>query len=263
MASTPSDTLNHPASVSDTDNMGQKWEQYKQDQLHQAQRTINHAQELKAHAKHRIAARKETVAAAGVADDDNSQDASNARYHALNRMLDEVAFYPAHDQRKESPAYAKVHHQMTVIDDKRCLVCGVKHSTLNDPAQNPFGAIAMETHHHTIEWALANAIDADKFNQHILPGLRRTASQRPAGLATVYTEFDTAYANPMTLDQIKQWVDHGADNLWVLCDVHHRHKFVGIHAITYPIWGPQDVVEQGLIDQEITQAKSAGKNSDV
>lgn len=263
MASTPSDTTSNPAGVSDTDNMGRKWDAYKQDQLHKAQTTASHAQELKAQAKHRIAVRKQTVEAAGVPDNDNSQGASNARYHALNRMLDEVAFYPAHDQRKESPSYARVHHQMTVVDDKRCLVCGVKHSTLNDPAQNPFGAIAMETHHHIIEWALANAIDANKFNQHILPGLKRQASQRSAGLPAPYTEFDADYASSMTLDRIKQWVDHAADNLWVLCDVHHRHKFVGIHAITYPIWGPQDVVEQGLIDQEIAQAKSAGKNSDV
>jgi hypothetical protein len=30
------------------------------------------------------------------------------------------------------------------------------------------------------------------------------------------------------------------DNLWVLCDVHHRAKFLGIHEITYPIWCPMD-----------------------
>jgi hypothetical protein len=152
---------------------------------------------------------------------------------------------------------------MTVVDNKHCLVCGVQHSTLGDPNMNPFGAIAMETHHHVIEWALANAIDPDKFNQHILPGLKRQAAERPAGLAAAYSEFDADYTNPMPLDRIKQWVDHAADNLWVLCDVHHRHKFVGIHAISYPIWGPQDVVEQGLVEQEIAQTKSAGEKADA
>jgi hypothetical protein len=53
-------------------------------------------------------------------------------------------------------------------------------------------------------------------------------------------------------------VDHGFDNLWVLCDVHHRHKFVGIHAITYPIWRPQDVVNADSIAHAIVEAKSAG-----
>jgi hypothetical protein len=258
MALKPSNMTNQPTDVSDTSDMGPKWNDYKQDQLLRVRATIDSAAILKAQAKARIAARNKTVEKAGVPEGDNSQEASDARYHALSRMLDEVAFYPAHDQRKESKDYARVHHQMTVIDDKHCLVCGVQHSTLGDSAKNPFGAIALETHHHTIEWALANAIDADKFNQHILPGLKRQASERPAGLPAAYTEFDAAYANPMSLDQIKQWVDHAADNLWVLCDVHHRHKFVGIHAISYPIWGPQDVVEQGLVEQEIKQAKAKG-----
>jgi len=177
-------------------------------------------------------------------------------------MLDEQAFYPPHDRRTESSEYAKVHHQMTVADDKHCLVCGVTHSTLPDVQKNAFGAIQMETHHHTIEWALANAIDPMKFNQHILRGLRRLASQRKAQGSSghdssgVYTAFDEIYAADMSDADIKAWVDHAADNLWVLCDVHHRHKFVGIHAITYPIWGPQDVVNAELVAREIGAAKS-------
>ncbi len=46
----------------------------------------------------------------------------------------------------------------------------------------------------------------------------------------------------------------------MLCDVHHRHKFVGIHAITYPIWGPQDVVDAGLMQKQIDVAKSTKAN---
>jgi hypothetical protein len=37
-------------------------------------------------------------------------------------------------------------------------------------------------------------------------------------------------------------VDHSEDNLWVLCDVHHRAAFLGIHEITYPIWSPADML---------------------
>lgn len=82
-------------------------------------------------------------------------------------MLDGREFYPPHEKRAESPAYASVHHQMTVVDDRHCLVRGV----------------------------------------------------------------------------------------------HHRHKFAGVHAITYPIWGPQDVVDATLIAAEIGAA--AGSEGDV
>ena len=48
----------------------------------------------------------------------------------------------------------------------------MKYSTLKDKTQNRYGAKAMETHHHVIEWALANAIDPAKFNRSILPHLK-------------------------------------------------------------------------------------------
>jgi hypothetical protein len=51
------------------------------------------------------------------------------------------------------------------------------------------------------------------------------------------------YKSTMTEQQILDWVDHSSDNLWVLCDVHHRAKYFGIHEITYPIWCPMDMLE--------------------
>lgn len=54
------------------------------------------------------------------------------------------------------------------------------------------------------------------------------------------------YDHDFTQQEMLDWIDHGRDNLWVLCDVHHRHKYVGIHAITYPIWGPQDILKAGF-----------------
>lgn len=168
--------------------------------------------------------------------------------HAVERMLHEVAFYPPHDVRRESPQYKVSHDHMVRKLDLPCLVCGVRQSTLKDPKQNPFGAVQMETHHHIIEWALANAIDPDKFNRHVLPGLLRRHPDKYAPMK-----------NGMTKQQILDWVDHDEDNLWVLCDVHHRHKFVGIHAITFPIWGPQDLVAQTLLDRIMEQAKSGAK----
>jgi hypothetical protein len=255
----PSDIVS--PNVSQPDRSGALWNDYKHDQLQQIRTTVDHAAILQSRAARRI--REAQVALAAVAAPkagDLPEQHSIDRFHALERMLDEIAFYPAHDKRKESAGYARVHHQMTGADDKRCLVCGVRNSTLHDPDQNPFGAIQLETHHHTIEWALANAIDEKKFNQHIRPGLLRLAQQRAQqqGLDPIYTEFDQDYANDMPIARIKEWIDHSADNLWVLCDVHHRHKYVGIHAITYPIWGPQDVVSEDLVEKEIEVAKKSG-----
>jgi hypothetical protein len=234
------------------------YQDYIHDQLQQERTTTDHAAVLKTRAPARIKAMKDARAAANLSPSPAQGEDDITHYHVVERMLDEQAYYPPHDKRTESPAYAAVHKQMTVADDKHCLVCGVQHSTLGDPAKNPFGAVQLETHHHTIEWALANAIDTDKFNQHIRPGLQRIAASRPAGLPALYTQFDAAYAADMDAKTIQDWVDHAYDNLWVLCDVHHRHKFVGIHAITYPIWGPQDVVNQTSIDHAIAEAKSAG-----
>lgn len=256
-----------PADVSDITGPGASpaFRDYVHDQLQQVRTTADHGALLQRHAKARVAAASAALHAAGkpALGQAGSAGAALDQYHTVARMLDERAFYPPHDQRTESPAYAKVHHQIVVTDDKRCLVCGVKHSTLGDPAQNPFGAIQIETHHHVIEWALANAVDAAKFNQHIRPGLLRAAGSRSATdshgepLAAIYLEFDKDYAANMPLARIKEWVDHAADNLWPLCDIHHRHKYVGIHAITYPIWGPQDVVDQTSVEQQIKDAKGA------
>jgi len=207
-----------------------------------------HANALKKNAPERVKKANQLLKDANVASVATKNDLTK-HTHVVERMLHEVAFYPPHDVRKESPAYAKSHDDLVRKQDLPCLACGVKQSTLKDPKQNPFGAVQMETHHHVIEWALANAIDPDKFNARVLPGLLR---RNPTKYA--------AMKKGMTQKQILDWVDHDEDNLWVLCDVHHRHVFVGIHAITYPIWGPQDLVDTDLLQSEIAQAAS-GKSA--
>ncbi|HEX4177057.1 MAG TPA: hypothetical protein VHY57_01415, partial [Rhizomicrobium sp.] len=193
--------------------------------------------------------------AAGLKND--KTDDPLTQYHAVQRFLQEKAFYPPHDKRKESAKYAAVHKQMTIVEDQPCLVCKVTHSTLGDHDKNPFGAVQLETHHHTIEWALANAIVPELFNKQVRPGLLRRAQDRAkTDHDPIYKEFDPLYENDMSADQIKDWVDHSPDNLWVLCDVHHRHKFVGIHAITYPIWGPQDLVDAHIVGQMVELASA-------
>ena len=233
---------------------------YVHDQL-QRERTVKDNQAiLRSRAASRIEAAGKLRSDAGVVETKDNVESSTEAFHIVARMLDEQAFYPAHDARMESPGYAKVHHQMTVVDEMPCLVCGVQQKTLKDLASNPFGAIQLETHHHTIEWALANAVSVERFNAKVRLGLLREAHARAynpgyAQKPAVYKTFDALYEKDMSEDDIHAWVDHAADNLWVLCDVHHRHIFVGIHSITYPIWGPQDIVDDGLIAKEINLAK--------
>jgi hypothetical protein len=153
------------------------------------------------------------------------------QYRLVRRTLDEKAFYPKHEKRRASAEYRNVHQ--TLIRAHGCLICGVTYETLNrsktDLKLNPYGAKQLETHHHIIEWALANAIDPDKFNALLFPNLKARHPDR--------------YTQPLNEKEIKDWVDHSPDNLWVLCDVHHRAKWFGIHEITQPIWGPQDIFD--------------------
>lgn len=162
--------------------------------------------------------------------------------HAVDRILKEDVFYPAHDARKESPAYAKAHEHLVKELDLPCLVCGVRNSTLKDATQNRAGARAMETHHHVVEWALQNAIDLVKFNERIWPELK---NKHPG-----------KYEAPFTQQAMLDFIDHSEDNLWVLCDVHHRHSLVGIHSITAPIWGAQDLIQDGFIYIPAKEVKS-------
>ena len=152
-------------------------------------------------------------------------------------MLNEIAFYPAHDPRRETPEYKKTHRRLVIEQDRPCLICGVRNSTLKDKAHNLYGAKQMETHHHVIEWALANAIDVTKFNKILLPRLRARHPNKE-----MYRK------KALTADEIKAWVDHDEDNLWVLCDIHHRARYFGIHEITYPIWGPVDLLRDDFED---------------
>jgi hypothetical protein len=181
--------------------------------------------------------------------------------HENRRSLDERAFYPAHDKRAESPEYSKIHKQMVKVEDLPCLVCGVRNSTLKDPAANAYGAKQMETHHHVIEWALANAIDLEKFKSRVLSHLvprnpQKYGKKDPRG-QVMLDKKGQAVPRDFSDKDVRDWVDHDRDNLWVLCDVHHRHKWLGIHAISGPIWGPQDILRddfQAQVRKALTRA---------
>lgn len=157
----------------------------------------------------------------------------------LIRTLKEHAHYPEHPPRKPTALYLKNHHRLVVEEDRGCLVCGVRHSQLSDPAKrddpsiNPWAATQNETHHHLIEDSLALAIDLAKFNKRVRPGLLRETGNR------------AKYGHDFTQAEMEEWIHGDADNLWVLCDTCHRHPLVGIHAITGPIWGVRDLILDG------------------
>jgi hypothetical protein len=126
-----------------------------------------------------------------------------------------VEMTPPHPPREETPEYAKAHHHLIYELDEPCAMCGVRHSTLNDSAQNPFGATAMETHHYPIERSLLDACDPTK-----------------VGLV---------FPQVKDFESLNAFVD-SEHNLMVLCDVHHRHPLHGIHHLT-----PQDFFVQPFL----------------
>jgi hypothetical protein len=158
--------------------------------------------------------------------------------HIQHHTIDELQFYPTHDRRVETPEYQKSHNHMVHELKLPCLICGVSIDTLNDPAVNKYGARQLETHHHVIEWALAAAIDVEKFNQRLRPHLAHRHPHDPVW----------AYETAFDQQKITDWIDHSEHNLWVLCDVHHRAKFAGIHEITYPTWSPMDLFRDDFED---------------
>lgn len=161
--------------------------------------------------------------------------------HERSRTLHERAFYPRHEPRRASSAYRTVHRKMVHDEDTPCRICGVRASTLHRPKLNPYRATQMETHHHTIEWAMANAVDLERF-QETVASLAQLAPEKYGRMRhgqILRDELGRVVARRFTRAERLAWVDHDRDNLWVLCDVHHRHQWFGVHAITAPVWEAQ------------------------
>lgn len=168
----------------------------------------------------------------------------------LRRTLVEDVHYPPHGPRKASALYERTHHELVVVQDKPCSVCGVRNSTLGDPAQNTLGAKAIETHHDIVEWAGQTEIDWDKVaaDHPGLPNLVAVARAYHAHL-TANGSFD----GTLDPDVVTSFVDSD-EQMLVLCDVHHRAARRGIHMITGPVFELQRY-ERG--DWDFTGGKTA------
>jgi hypothetical protein len=96
---------------------------------------------------------------------------------------------------------------------------------MKDPAQNLYGSSQIETHHFHLEWSLANAADWSV-------------------LKTMYPDFaDWAKIDPNNPDTFKYFVD-SEYNMMILCDIHHRATYRGIHALEFPVWIAQKYMKK-------------------
>lgn len=159
----------------------------------------------------------------------------------LKRTLAEAAYYPPHAPRKASALYTREHHQLVVVQDLPCRVCGVRNSTLHDPKANPHGAKALETHHDLIEWAGQTEIDYDKLaaDHPDLPNLAALAKAYHAHLLA-----NGAFDGKLDPAIVTAFIDSD-EQLEVLCDTHHRAPFKGIHSITAPLFSLQQYEAPG------------------
>lgn len=143
----------------------------------------------------------------------------------VSRILHECAYYPAHPPRSEGEAYKAIHHKLVVVEDLPCYICGAKYS---EGSPN-------ETHHFHLEWALAEAADAEKLH---------------ADNPSVPLNDEQALLN---------WIDHSEENLLVLCPDHHRHKLMGIHNISHPDWIAQKYLKDEFLKEWKKQEELAAK----
>lgn len=129
-------------------------------------------------------------------------DVAHATADEETKGLEE--FYPPHPPRADTKEYRETHKLLVYTLDQPCRDCGVRHSTLGDPAQNPLGAKQMETHHWPLQREFADALDPAK----------------------VHKEY------PQVTDRrsLIMFIDSPA-NMLCLCDVDHRSKSRGIHHI--------------------------------
>jgi hypothetical protein len=142
------------------------------------------------------------------------------------------------DAHEETAEFARVRRAMIVEEDLPCRICGVWHSTLKKKRLNPYAAKQMEAHHSVIEWAFMNAVVLSKFQRLVVePRVSMDPARygRQVGARLVPRKFSAK--------EMRAWIDHDRDNLWALCDVHHRHVYFGVHAVTGPVWEAQRLVK--------------------
>ena len=120
--------------------------------------------------------------------------------HEQKETITVDRFYYNHPPRKESSLFRHTKHQLIVVEDTPCWICGSK--------------MSREVHHMTVEWADAEAVDwsEDSNIRKDFPNFPWAAFQEPEDFVD------------------SRW------NMRVLCKKHHIGKDHGIHALPYPIF---------------------------
>lgn len=135
-------------------------------------------------------------------DADHDGSPTLATVHVTTESVAVYEMTPPHAPRVQTPAYVKSRKYLIETQDKPCVVCGVRKSTLGDPTANKFGATELETHHYPIERSLADACDPAKIH--------------------------LAYPEVIDRETLEAFLD-SPRNLIVLCSTHHRSLEQGIH----------------------------------
>jgi hypothetical protein len=151
--------------------------------------------------------------------------ATIAQVHETEEAVAAVELTPPHPPRTETPAYLAAHKFLINTKGAGCHVCGVTKRTLRNPAKNPYGAKALETHHYPIERSLMDACDPMK----------------------VHADFPQVHDRAT----LESFVD-SIPNLLVLCDVHHRSIERGIHHLLTQDW----IIQRYLLDGYVVAAEA-------
>lgn len=141
---------------------------------------------------------------------------SDIAAHEQTKTISEHIYYPKHGPRKASVLYRHNHHMLVHHLKECCWICGTRKK--------------LEVHHWH-EWSLFNDLDP----KHVWSTL----------LELDFYGFSRRMAHePVTSpDDIR--------NLVVLCVDHHRHREMGIHDLTFPIWIAQRAAKPGTSITEI------------
>lgn len=136
----------------------------------------------------------------------------------LARTLHELAHYPQHEPDRAKDPYYRVfdrtrHHLIDVLAVP-CWIGGASAAQIKaglPPEHLCHGCTGLELHHNPLEYAGLSEID-----------WRRFAAEFPT--LGIHSDADFLAAA------------EGEGNATILCSLHHRAPYQGVHSITYPLW---------------------------
>lgn len=169
--------------------------------------------------------------------------------HLKCSTMKEAYWIPEHDRRRTSSKFRKNKKFLRDHLELPCWICGRKGTK-----KNPLEV------HHIFEWALWNAIDPMK----------------AAKILELIEFYDDGYLSKANgsrdklTSRLRELQDKPLEspddirNLVVLCQEHHRLRFTGVHAISFPIWLAFSSLKPGfrMVRKELIEGIKAVKRVD-